>query len=68
MPVDSIGKLEKAKMDPYIEGDEYFPDIYTLEMLAYTNNWRLDENKKMLIDSINRINLIVSFSKNLISA
>lgn len=44
---------------PYIEADEYFPDTYTLAMLAYTQNWRCDENVKMLADAINHIDRIM---------
>lgn len=44
---------------PYIESDEYYPDSYTLAMLAYTLDWRTPENVKMLADSLNRINVIM---------
>ncbi len=44
---------------PYIESDEYYPDSYTLAMLAYTQSWRTPENVKMLADSLNRINVIM---------
>lgn len=44
---------------PYIEADEYFPDNYTVAMLAYTQGWRSEENKKMLADALNRINTIM---------
>lgn len=53
---------EKAKRKynyPYIEADEYFPDAYTLAMLAYTKSWRTDKNVKMLADSFNHINKIM---------
>ncbi len=50
---------------PYIEADEYFPDVYTLTMLAYTKNWRTDENVKMLADAINHINSIMKPENNL---
>ena len=44
---------------PYIEADEYFPDNYTVAMLAYTQCWRSEENKKMLADALNHINTIM---------
>lgn len=50
---------------PYIEADEYFPDSYTLAMLAYTIGWRTDENLKMLADSINHINTIMKPENNM---
>lgn len=50
---------------PYIEADEYFPDVYTLEMLAYTNNWRSAENIAMLSQSINHINSIMKSDNNM---
>ncbi len=45
---------------PYIEADEYFPDVYTLGMLAYTKSWRSKENITMLAQSINHINNIMN--------
>lgn len=51
--------LKKKYNYPYIEADEYFPNVYTLAMLAYTQNWRTDENIKMLSDAINHINKIM---------
>ncbi|HEX2946130.1 MAG TPA: hypothetical protein VHT96_09280 [Clostridia bacterium] len=50
---------------PYIEADEYFPDVYTLTMLAYTQSWRTDENVSMLADSINHINMIMKPDTNM---
>lgn len=44
---------------PYIEADEYFPDYYTLSMLAYTHSWRSAENVQMLTDAFNHINAIM---------
>lgn len=44
---------------PYIESNEYFPDIYTLEMLAYTQSWRTGDNIAMLAHSLNHINRIM---------
>jgi hypothetical protein len=51
--------LKRKYNYPYIESDEYFPCSYTLAMLAYTQNWRTDENIKMLTDSLNHINKIM---------
>lgn len=50
---------------PYIEADEYFPDVYTLEMLAYTKNWRSKENITMLAQAINHINHIMKPENNM---
>lgn len=50
---------------PYIEADEYFPDVYTLEMLAYTRNWRSEENVAMLADALNHINEIMKPDNNM---
>ena len=44
---------------PYIEADEYFPDVYTVAMLAYTHSWRSYENVRMLADALNHINDIM---------
>lgn len=44
---------------PYIEAEEYFPDVYTLEMLPYIKSWRTEEKIKMLADSLNHINTIM---------
>ncbi len=44
---------------PYIEADEYFPDTYTLEFLAYTKSWRNKENVQMLADSLNHIQKVM---------
>lgn len=51
--------VEKKYKLPFIESDEYFPNVYTLEMLAYTKNWRTKENIRMLADSFNHINKIM---------
>lgn len=50
---------------PYIESEEYFPDVYTLEMLAYTQSWRSKENIKMLATSFNHINKIMKPDNNM---
>lgn len=50
---------------PYIEADEYFPDVYTLEMLAYTRSWRSKENIDMLAQALNRINSIMKPENNM---
>ncbi len=44
---------------PYIEADEYFPDYYTLSMLAYTRSWRSAETVGMLADAFNHINAVM---------
>ncbi len=50
---------------PYIESDEFFPDSYTLSMLAYTTSWRNDENIKLLATSLNHLNKIVKPDYNM---
>lgn len=52
------GAEKKYKL-PYIESDEYFPNAYTLEMLAYTKSWRTKKMIQMLADSLNHINKIM---------
>ncbi|MCM1039072.1 MAG: hypothetical protein NC434_07080 [Ruminococcus sp.] len=52
------GAEKKYKL-PYIESDEYFPNGYTLETLAYTRAWRTEKNIQMLADAINHINKIM---------
>lgn len=44
---------------PYIEADEYFPNVYTVAMLAYSQSWRTDENIRMLAEAFNHINDIM---------
>lgn len=67
--LDDITKynaLAKKKYNyPYIEADEFFPDVYTLEMLAYTNSWRSKENINILAQSINHINTIMKPENNM---
>jgi hypothetical protein len=43
---------------PYIESDEFYPNMYTLAMLAYTRNWRTPENVKMMADFFNHLDAI----------
>ncbi len=66
LEISSLGEITKYNANskkkynyPYIESDEYYPDSYTLAMLAYTRSWRTPENVKMLADSLNRINVIM---------
>lgn len=72
LEISSLDEITKANINPkkrynypYIEEDEYFPDVYTLAMLSYTQSWRTDENKKMLADSINHINKIMKPDSNI---
>lgn len=53
------GNSKRKYNYPYIEADEYFPDSYTVAMLAYTQSWRSGENIKMLADAFNHINAIM---------
>ena len=50
---------------PYIEAEDYFPDAYTLAMLAYTKNWRTKENIQMLAGALNHINAIMRPDNNM---
>lgn len=50
---------------PYIEADDYFPDAYTLAMLAYTKSWRTEENVQMLAEALNHINAIMQPDNNM---
>ena len=66
--LEEITKTRKSKAKynyPYIEADEYFPDSYTLAMLAYTQNWRTQENIKMLSNALNHINKIMKPDSNM---
>lgn len=44
---------------PYIEAGEYYPNYYTLSMLAYTRAWRTAENVGMLADAFNHLNAVM---------
>ena len=50
---------------PYIEAEEYFPDAYTLSMLAYTQGWRDKKNIQMLAETLNHINAIMKPDNNM---
>lgn len=72
LEINSLDDITKFDVDakrkynfPYIEADEYFPDVYTLEMLSYTQSWRTEENVKMLADSFNHINAIMKPENNM---
>ena len=45
---------------PYIESDEFFPNMYTLAMLAYTQNWRTAENTEMMARFFNHLDAIAA--------
>ena len=51
--------LKRKYNYPYINSDEYFPDLYTLEMLSFTQSWRNEKNVKIVADAINRVNVIM---------
>lgn len=53
------GGVERKYKLPYIESDEYLPNGYTLETLAYTKEWRTEKNIQMLADALNHINRIM---------
>lgn len=50
---------------PYIEAEDYFPDAYTLAMLAYTKSWRTKENVRMMAGALNHINAIMRPDNNM---
>jgi len=56
----------KAKYNyPYIEAEDYFPNAYTLAMLAYTQSWRTAENVRLMADALNHINRIMKHDNNM---
>ncbi len=64
--ITKFNKESKLKYNyPYIEASEYFPNVYTLSMLAYTNNWRSKENLKIISDAFNHINAIMEPGTNI---
>ena len=72
LEISSLNEITKSQSNskrkynyPYIEAEEYFPDSYTLAMLAYTFRWRTNENLKMLADSINHMNSIMKPENNM---
>ena len=50
---------------PYITGEDYFPNVYTLAMLAYTRSWRTPETVRMLSSALNHLNVIMKPDNNL---
>ncbi|NLO10523.1 MAG: hypothetical protein GX129_11765 [Clostridiales bacterium] len=72
LEISSLDEITKINLNskrpynyPYIESDEFFPDTYTLAMLAYTQSWRTEDNIKLLTDSINHINAIMKPDNNM---
>ncbi len=59
LQISSLDEILKKRKLPYIESDEYFPNVYTLETLAYTKAWRTEKNIQMLADALNHINKIM---------
>ena len=56
--LDEITKKRNGKA--YIEWDEYFPNAYTLEMLAYTQKWRTPQNIRIIADALNHLKTIIT--------
>ena len=57
----------KAKYNyPYIESEDYFPCVYTLAMLAYTQSWRTAENVQLLADALNHFNRIMRHDNDML--
>ena len=67
--LDEITKFDanaKRKYNyPYIESDEYFPNVYTVAMLAYTQSWRTEDNIRILSGALNNINAIMNPENNI---
>lgn len=58
-------KTKRKYNYPYIEADEYYPDAYTLAMLAYTKSWRTKENRELLGAALNHINAVMKPDNNM---
>jgi hypothetical protein len=72
LEVSSLAEITKSRPDskqkynyPYIESDEYFPSVFSLATLAYTDSWRTENNIQMLRDSLNHINKIMEPTANM---
>ncbi|MCI8307901.1 MAG: hypothetical protein HFH14_07625, partial [Lachnospiraceae bacterium] len=72
LEINSLDEITKYNEDakrkynfPYIEEDEYFPNAYTLAMLAYTKSWRNGKNIEMFAESLNHINEIMNPDNNM---
>jgi hypothetical protein len=72
LEIQSLEEITKFNPDakrkynyPYIEADEYFPNVYTVSMLAYTKSWRSKENLHTLSDAFNHINAIMKPDNNM---
>ncbi|MDR0963672.1 MAG: transketolase [Clostridium sp.] len=72
LEVSSLDEITKFRPEskqkyncPYIESDEYYPSVFSLAMLAYTDSWRTDANVQMLRDSLNHINKIMEPTANM---
>lgn len=50
---------------PYIEAEDFFPDSYTMAMLAYTRNWRSKEHIHQVANALNHINRIMKTDNEL---
>lgn len=48
-----------GKNAPYIDSNAFYPNMYTLAMLAYTQSWRTDKNVRMMADFFNHLDKIV---------
>lgn len=59
LQMSSLDEILKKRKVPYLESDEYLPNAYTLETLAYTKTWRTEKNIQMLADALNHINKIM---------
>lgn len=58
-------RVQRKYSYPYMDADEYFPDVYTLSMLAYTLSWRSNENTAMLAQAFDHINAIMRPDTNI---
>ena len=51
-------KSKKKYNYPYIEPNTYYPCVYHLQILSYTNSWKNEQSKKALADALNHLNNI----------
>ena len=65
LSLSSLNEITKIRQNkeifnyPYIEESTRFPCQYHLELLAYTNAWRTQENIMMMADALNHYNTIL---------
>jgi len=50
---------------PYIEENTFWPSVYHLAGLAYTNNWRTPENLQLMAEALNHRNAIMPINNDM---